>query len=135
VADRPYTQLGYGVSRDGYLDRPGTKRPARSPTRVTVTASGRLDPAGHSFTTAEAAKLVYCPRCTADTVRTRLEYSTTVVDLGGPLTMGEVSEDLSARGANRLTVEGGGTLRTQFRTADLTDELQLARYEVERLDP
>jgi 5-amino-6-(5-phosphoribosylamino)uracil reductase len=39
--------------------------------------------------------------------------------------MREVCEDLSARGVNRLMVEGGGTLHTQFLTADLADELQL----------
>jgi 5-amino-6-(5-phosphoribosylamino)uracil reductase len=48
-----------------------------------------------------------------------------VVDLGAPLTMRDVSEDLCARGVNRLMVEGGGTLHTQFLTADLADELQL----------
>jgi 5-amino-6-(5-phosphoribosylamino)uracil reductase len=36
-----------------------------------------------------------------------------------------VSEDLCARGVNRLMVEGGGTLLTQFLTEDLADELQL----------
>jgi 5-amino-6-(5-phosphoribosylamino)uracil reductase len=68
---------------------------------------------------------VYCPRGIADTVRAQLERLATVVDLGAPLTMRDVSEDLSARGMNRLMVEGGGTLHTQFLTADLADELQL----------
>jgi 5-amino-6-(5-phosphoribosylamino)uracil reductase len=39
--------------------------------------------------------------------------------------MRAVSEDLSARGVDRLMVEGGGTVHTQFLTADLADELQL----------
>ena len=36
-----------------------------------------------------------------------------------------LSEDLHARGVRRLMVEGGGTVHTQFLTADLADELQL----------
>jgi 5-amino-6-(5-phosphoribosylamino)uracil reductase len=36
-----------------------------------------------------------------------------------------VAEDLSARGVDRLMVEGGGTVLTQFLTRGLVDELQL----------
>ena len=36
-----------------------------------------------------------------------------------------MSEDLYARGVRRLMVEGGGTVHTQFLTADLADELHL----------
>ena len=36
-----------------------------------------------------------------------------------------VSEDLHSRGVHRLMVEGGGSVLTQFLTADLADELQL----------
>jgi 5-amino-6-(5-phosphoribosylamino)uracil reductase len=36
-----------------------------------------------------------------------------------------IAEDLSARGINRLMVEGGGTVLTQFLTADVVDELHL----------
>lgn len=176
MADRPYTLLSCGVSLDGYLDSPTTKRLtlsneadfervdalrassdailvgaatvrndnprllvrsptsredrvarglAPSPAKVTVTASGRLDPHGQFFTAGQTDKLVYCPRGIADTVRARLESLATVIDLGTPLTMRELSEDLCARGVDRLMVEGGGTLHTQFLTADLADELQL----------
>ena len=40
-------------------------------------------------------------------------------------TMQRLSEDLHARGVRRLMVEGGGTVHTQFLTADLADELHL----------
>jgi 5-amino-6-(5-phosphoribosylamino)uracil reductase len=176
VADRPYTLLSCGVSLDGYLDCPATKRLALSneadfervdavrassdailigaatvrndnprllvrsrtsrddrvarglapsPAKVTVTSTGRLDPGGQFFTVGRSDKFVYCPRDIVDTVRARLDRLATVVDLGPQLSMREVSEDLSARGVNRLMVEGGGTLHTQFLTADLADELQL----------
>jgi 5-amino-6-(5-phosphoribosylamino)uracil reductase len=96
-----------------------------SPAKVTVTASGRLDPRSQFFTAGETDKFVYCPRGIADPVRARLEHHATVIDLDAPLMMRELSDDLSARGVNRLMVEGGGTLHTQFLTAGLADELQL----------
>jgi 5-amino-6-(5-phosphoribosylamino)uracil reductase len=51
----------------------------------------------------------------------------TVVDTGreDAVDVARVAEDLSARGINRLMVEGGGTVLTQFLTADLVDELHL----------
>ena len=39
--------------------------------------------------------------------------------------MRTLSTDLAARGVERLMVEGGGTVHTQFLTEDLVDELQL----------
>ena len=39
--------------------------------------------------------------------------------------MAGVLEHLSARGVDRVMVEGGGTVLTQFLTADLVDELHL----------
>ncbi|HKE66263.1 MAG TPA: dihydrofolate reductase family protein [Micromonosporaceae bacterium] len=96
-----------------------------SPAKVTVTASGRLDVGGDFFTAGDADKIVYCPRRVADTVRASLDNHATVIDLATPLSMRELSEDLCARGVNRLMVEGGGTLHTQFLTDDLADELQL----------
>ena len=39
--------------------------------------------------------------------------------------MRRISEDLGARGVQRLMVEGGGKVHTQFLTDNLADELQL----------
>jgi 5-amino-6-(5-phosphoribosylamino)uracil reductase len=39
--------------------------------------------------------------------------------------MRTVTEDLGARGVERLMVEGGGKVHTQFLTDNLVDELQL----------
>jgi len=96
-----------------------------SPIKVTVTAAGDLDPDADFFTTGEADKLVYCASSAVPAVRSRLGGAATVVDGGERLDMRAVSEDLSARGVNRLMVEGGGSLHTQFLTADLADELQV----------
>jgi 5-amino-6-(5-phosphoribosylamino)uracil reductase len=49
----------------------------------------------------------------------------TVVDGGHTVEMCRLSDDLAARGVERLMVEGGATVHTQFLTADLVDELQL----------
>jgi 5-amino-6-(5-phosphoribosylamino)uracil reductase len=98
-----------------------------SPVKVTLTRRGDLSPAAAFFTTGDSEKLVYCPSAAAEATRVRLGSVATVVD-GGPAEAVDVSaiaEDLSARGVNRLMVEGGGTLLTQFLTADLVDELQL----------
>jgi len=96
-----------------------------SPIKVTITFSGELDPGGQFFTAGPADKLVYCPRAASSRVRTRLASHATVVGIEAPLAMHDVSADLAARGVRRLMVEGGGTVHTQFLTADLADELQL----------
>ena len=57
--------------------------------------------------------------------RERLGPVATVVDGGQQVDMRRISEDLYARGVRRLMVEGGGTVHTQFLTADLADELHL----------
>jgi 5-amino-6-(5-phosphoribosylamino)uracil reductase len=48
-----------------------------------------------------------------------------VVDGGQPVEMRRISEDLGARGVQRLMVEGGSKVHTQFLTDNLADELQL----------
>ena len=57
--------------------------------------------------------------------RSRLGPVATVVDGGEPVQMRRLSEDLGERGVQRLMVEGGGKVHTQFLTENLADELQL----------
>jgi 5-amino-6-(5-phosphoribosylamino)uracil reductase len=102
-----------------------TRGLAPSPTKVTVTRAAKLDADASFFTTGEAEKLVYCPSATVAEARDRLGLVATVVDGGEPVTMERVSQDLHERGVRRLMVEGGGTVHTQFLTADLADELHL----------
>jgi 5-amino-6-(5-phosphoribosylamino)uracil reductase len=96
-----------------------------SPIKVTVTERVELDPAADFFTTGDAEKLVYCASESFGDARSRLGPVATVVDGGRRVRMRELSEDLGARGVERLMVEGGGTVHTQFLTNDLADELQL----------
>src|SRR5581483_6712614 len=94
-----------------------------SPTKVTVTERVELDPDADFFTTGEAEKLVYCASPRLGDARSRLGAVATVVDGGQPVKMRRITEDLGARGVERLMVEGGGRVHTQFLTDNLADEL------------
>jgi 5-amino-6-(5-phosphoribosylamino)uracil reductase len=96
-----------------------------SPIKVTVTSRGQLDACSDFFRTGDTEKMVYCASATVDEARDRLGSVATVIDGGEPVDMQWISEDLYARGVHRLMVEGGGTVHTQFLTADLVDELNL----------
>ncbi|MFC4783378.1 RibD family protein [Nocardioides sp. MAHUQ-72] len=96
-----------------------------SPRKVTVTRRGRLDPCAAFFSTGECSKLVYCPTGALDEARRRLAAVATVVDGGRCVDMRGIGEDLHRRGVRRLLVEGGGSVLTQFLTADLADELHV----------
>jgi len=96
-----------------------------SPIKVTVTRRAELDPCAHFFATGDAEKLVYCASAVVAQARGRLGRVATVVDAGPAVDMQWISEDLHARGVQRLMVEGGGTVHTQFLAADLADELHL----------
>jgi 5-amino-6-(5-phosphoribosylamino)uracil reductase len=96
-----------------------------SPIKVTVTAGAQLDPCAYFFATGDTEKLVYCESATVTEARDRLGAVATVVDGGQPVEMQRLTEDLYARGVQRLMVEGGGIMHTQFLTADLADELHL----------
>ena len=98
---------------------------APAPMKVTVTASGVLDPCSDFFTTGMVEKLVYAETPVVDRLRVRLDGCATVIDAGTQPSMQRVCEDLGDRGVRRLMVEGGGTVLTQFLTADIADELQL----------
>jgi 5-amino-6-(5-phosphoribosylamino)uracil reductase len=98
---------------------------APSPMKVTVTRRAQLDARAAFFTQGDAEKLVYCPSPTVVAARSRLGPLATVVDGGGTVEMSTLSTDLAARGVERLMVEGGGCVHTQFLTEDIVDELQL----------
>ncbi len=96
-----------------------------SPVKVTVTERVELDAGADFFTTGDTEKLVYCASRRVIDARSQLGPIATVVDAGQPVEMRAISEDLAARGVERLMVEGGGKVHTQFLTDNLADELQL----------
>jgi 5-amino-6-(5-phosphoribosylamino)uracil reductase len=97
-----------------------------NPTKVTVTALAKLDPEAAFFTAGDTDKLVYCTTETVTEARQALSGVATVVDLGHPLEMRRIVEDLHDRGVRRLLVEGGATVLSQFLAEGLADELQVA---------
>lgn len=99
-------------------------RPA-DPAKVTLTASGDLDPGARFFAAGESDKIVYAGGGSAGTARERLGDVATVVAAAGPLDLEVVLADLRRRGVRRLLVEGGGRVHTAFLTAGLVDELHL----------
>ncbi len=96
-----------------------------SPMKVTVTRRAELDARAAFFNLGEAEKLVYCAAPRVADARDRLGPVATVVDAGENIEMRTLTADLAARGVDRLMVEGGGTVHTQFLTDDIVDELQL----------
>ncbi len=96
-----------------------------SPMKVTLTRRAELDPRADFFTAGDAERLVYCARPQVRAARTRLGTVATVVDGGESMDMRKVGVDLAGRGVDRLLVEGGSVVHTQFLTEDLVDELQL----------
>lgn len=99
-------------------------RPER-PVKVTLTASGDVDPASRFFTVGDSDKLVYTVTSSVAALTGRLAGLATVIDCGPALDLGRVLDDLAGRGVRRLMVEGGGSVHTQFLAGRLADELHL----------
>src|SRR4051812_12926350 len=98
---------------------------APCPKKITVTERADLDAESNFFTAGDAEKLVYTSRARVTDARRRLGPVATIVDGGPRVRMRGLTEDLADRGVDRLMVEGGGVVHTQFLADDLVDELQL----------
>ena len=96
-----------------------------SPIKVTVTRRAELDARADFFSVGDSQKIVYCASPGIAGARDRLGRVATVVDAGDNVEMRALSADLATRGVERLMVEGGGNVHTQFLTDDIVDELQL----------
>lgn len=95
------------------------------PLKVTVTASGEIDPAW-KFWHHGGEKLVYTTDAGAVTVRERLGELAGVVALGATVDFRALLDDLGRRGVRQLMVEGGGQVHTAFLAQGLADEIHLA---------
>jgi len=110
--------------------RRSARRAARGlpahPARVTLTATGNLDPRANFFAPG-ALRLVYCATPALAAARARLgEDRAVLVDAGDPLSLDLMLVDLAERGVLRLMAEGGAQLLGAFLAGGLADELQLA---------
>jgi 5-amino-6-(5-phosphoribosylamino)uracil reductase len=96
------------------------------PLRVTVTATGDLDPAA-SFFTGPGTPLVYAATAGAAAARKNLRDKAVVIDAGAELSLAAVLEDLySERRVLTLLAEGGSVILRDLLAANLADELRLA---------
>ncbi len=108
-----------------------------SPRKVTLTASGRLDPGAAFFAKGDAAPLVYTPAASAGALARRLGGAAEVVAVPATAAPGLawILADLAASGVSRLLVEGGASVLAQFLSAGLADEFRLAVAPVFVADP
>ncbi|MGH3907084.1 MAG: RibD family protein [Pseudonocardiaceae bacterium] len=95
------------------------------PLKVTVTFDGDLS-RELNFWHHGGNKVIYCPDSAVSRLRESLTDLADVVGLGNTVDFGAMLDDLGARGIGKLMVEGGTTIHTQFLTAGLVDEIQLA---------
>ena len=93
--------------------------------RVLVTRSGDITADLRIWTT-EGDKIVYCPDAAAEKLRSALGSLAVVAPLGEDIDFALLLDDLGKRGVNRLLVEGGEQIHTEFLRADLADEIHVA---------
>ena len=94
--------------------------------RVTLTASGALDPAARFFTGPGGPPLVYCGSGAVDAATARLRGAAVVIDAGESPSLRAVLPDLSERNISTLLLEGGSRLLAEALSEGLVDELRLA---------
>jgi len=99
---------------------------APHPLRVTLTATGDLDPAARFFT-GPGTPLVYCPSAAVPAARKSLQDKATVIDAGAEFFLRAVLKDLYAeRTVATVLIEGGSQILGAALADDLADELRLA---------
>lgn len=98
---------------------------APHPMKVTLTGCGDLDATARFFSSGDTEKIVYTRDPVVPTLCETLGDVATVVAAGEPVDLGVVLDDLGERKVERLMVEGGGTIHTQFLSAGLVDEIHL----------
>jgi len=81
-----------------------------------VTERLELDACADFFTTGDAEKLAYCASRRVVDARSRFGPVATVVDGGSPVEMRTNQRGPRCPGVQRLMVEGGGMVHTQFLT-------------------
>ncbi|MFF2657313.1 RibD family protein [Kitasatospora sp. NPDC058032] len=98
---------------------------AEYPLKVTISASGDLS-RDLKFWHFGDKKVVYTTDSAAAKLREELDGLADVVSTGETVDFGALLDDLATRGVERLMVEGGGQVHTQFLSQGLVDEIHLA---------
>ncbi|MDE5694814.1 MAG: dihydrofolate reductase family protein [Alistipes sp.] len=108
--------------RDPDARRRRTERGLRPDlTKVTLTASGRLDPAMRFFTEGDADIYVFSPRDLPE-----LNGVAGIIPAEAPLSACKIVTELEKRGIRRLFVEGGARVLEMFLAEGMADTLRLA---------
>ncbi|TDD08871.1 deaminase [Saccharopolyspora terrae] len=95
------------------------------PLKVVVSGSGDLDPALRLWQRG-GGKLVYTTDDGARAARDRVGDLAEIASLGTGIDFAELVDDLARRGVERLMVEGGTCVHTEFLKAGLADEIRMA---------
>ncbi|MFD0883448.1 RibD family protein [Streptosporangium algeriense] len=96
-----------------------------SPIKAVIAGATALDPTAKFFTTGDIDKVVYTPARHYTAHQSALSSLAHVVDAGEPVDPGAILADLAARNVDRLMIEGGSSVHTQFLAAGLVDELHV----------
>ena len=96
------------------------------PLRVTVTATGELDPVARFFT-GPGTPLVYCASTAVPAAEKMLKDKAVVIDASADLSLAAVLQDLHhERTVATLLIEGGARILRDALAGNLADELRLA---------
>ncbi|MGH3974611.1 MAG: RibD family protein [Pseudonocardiaceae bacterium] len=98
---------------------------APHPMKVTLTGRGNLDATARFFSSGDIEKIVYTRDSAVPALREALGDVATVVAAGEPIDLSVMLDDLGERKVERLMIEGGGTVHTQFLAAGFVDEIHL----------
>jgi riboflavin-specific deaminase-like protein len=96
-----------------------------NPARVTLTATGDLDPRANFFAPG-ALRLVYCATPALPRARARLGETAVLIDAGAPLSLPFILQDLAERSILRVLIEGGARVLGEILAGGLAHELHLA---------
>jgi 5-amino-6-(5-phosphoribosylamino)uracil reductase len=96
------------------------------PLRVTVTATGNLDPTARFFT-GPGTPLIYCASAAVPAATKNLKDQAVLIDAGAQPSLAAVLQNLhSERTVATLLIEGGAHLLRDALAGNLADELRLA---------
>jgi 5-amino-6-(5-phosphoribosylamino)uracil reductase len=96
------------------------------PLRVTLTATGNLDPTARIFT-GPGTPLVYCASAAIPAARKSLQGKAAVIDAGAELSLAAILQDLQKeRAVATVLIEGGSRILRDALASGLADELRLA---------
>jgi 5-amino-6-(5-phosphoribosylamino)uracil reductase len=98
---------------------------APHPIKVTLTGRGDLDVTARFFSSGDIEKIVYTRDSAVWALHKEFGDVATVVAGGEPIDLGVVLDDLGERKVERLMVEGGAMIHSQFLTAGFVDEIHL----------